>query len=381
MNSVSQNSDYMDLVFTENYENLEPDKINKYDVFCLIVWKWVEDIVNYKFLSEGFSGGVSEKYPGYRSLVGWVITYHRKWLYRNPFYFSNDNFWKVVEEMEKYKYPIFRHSRLPPRKDGNINWEQTYKNYFKYFISPFDPQITQNLLFEYLQSQSQLKDMDIAEFGCGAGYLVEFLNNKKVKKLTCVDKEQAALDLCEEKGKDIENLSLENGDFGQIKINGKFDLIISVNSILPEEKSRDSVISIFRNIKNHLKEDGKFVVILPAFEAVKKLMYLWEQHYLQYFDGYVNKTKLVQRCVAAIKKQKKYDKDLYGYSDDGHIFQIYHTKQTIKNELLKVGLEIDGEFQKVCYPKAITKRYDYGDFSNQKDDDIFDWFVVAKFVR
>src|SRR3989344_1822008 len=65
---------------------------------------------------------------------------------------------------------------------------------------------------------------------------------------------------------ELKNVSLCLEDIRKIKYKNKFDVIISVNSIIMP--SYNDIDKSFSNLKKALKKEGRILMILPSMESV-----------------------------------------------------------------------------------------------------------------
>ncbi len=362
---------YLDIIKTEHYRRLmSEDERHRYDVYCYKVWGHVEDIV-----TKGFQND-----PQFEPIIHWVTSYHFNWLQRNPTFFTIDQFWKLVGDVRKEPHLIFRYRKLPAKGD-DIDWDVVAEDYHNYILGPFAPEMVapdkegkfRNTVLNYLHSipGEDLQQLEIADFGCGPGNLIPHLA-RKVVKLTGIDKSNRALEIAAKLAKEhgIEFMS-HCVDFRKLDLKERYDLVVCVNSILPE--SRQDVLRILKVIRQHLKPSGKLVAILPSYDTTKYLRSLWHDHYATVLNNKIH----AERIIAALKITKKADDVNHAYADDGNIVQCYHTPESIKQEFAAAGLKLIVGPEKVYYPWELTKRFDYGYFPNAKEE-IWDWYVVAE---
>ncbi|MCQ4574765.1 MAG: methyltransferase domain-containing protein, partial [Candidatus Brocadiales bacterium] len=269
-----------------------------------------------------------------------------------------------------------------PAKGHDIDWNEVASKYHSYILGPFAKEMVckdkkigkiRNELLNYLSSipDEKLKGMEIADFGCGPGNIIEHLKGR-VSRLTGIDKSGAALKIASTSARKngIVFTACRN-DLKKVKLNRQFDLIISVNSILPKE--RKDVVPILEGIREHLKSDGELLAILPSYDTTKYLRKLLKKYYVSFYKD----KRQAEETLRTFAKMKKVDDTKCAYADDGKIQQCYHTPKTIKHEFKKAGLKIIGEPKKVYYPWDLTRKFDYGYFPEAKEE-IWDWFVVAK---
>jgi 2-polyprenyl-3-methyl-5-hydroxy-6-metoxy-1,4-benzoquinol methylase len=228
-----------------------------------------------------------------------------------------------------------------------------------------------NKLIDYLYKQAAIDKAEIADWGCGPGNLLRHLPSA-VKEVWGIDNSSGALTVA---GQVAKHRKIEFhptlGDMRNVTMGKNFDIIISVNSILPD--NRDSVVKMFSNIKTHLKRNGKFIAILPSFDTTEFLIGLWKTRYK---DVLKEEDKHVERLITAFKLNKRFNDKNLSYADDGQCSQCYHTVDSIKKELQEAGLKLCDEPKKVNYPWGLTKKFDYGDFPGKEE--IWDWFIIAE---
>ncbi|MDZ7732544.1 MAG: hypothetical protein U5R31_04995 [Acidimicrobiia bacterium] len=148
--------------------------------------------------------------------------------------------------------------------------------------------------------------------------------------------------------------------------------MVTVNSILPD--TRDDVAAMLATVAAHLDPDGgRFVAIMPAYDATRHLRRLWHDHTL----ATTGSPAEAERVAAAFHRQRHMDDTLLRYADDGASPQSYHTPDSLDRELTAAGLELLEEPAKVHYPWELARRFDYGWFPDA-DEEIWDWFVVAR---
>lgn len=369
LDTCYENPQFLDVTTTENYTSLPNKERQKYEAFCWKAWSLVEDIVE-----KGF-----HKHRQFSHVVQWVVQLHWAWLDTNPVFFPLERFWKAVTKARKEQYPIRRYKPLP-QKNGAIDWEKVAPDYHKYILGPFAPPMVElasngrrrNLLLEELLaiSQQELSDMEIADFGCGPGNLLPHLAGR-VKRLVGVDADMGVLKIA---GKVAEQNDIAftaiHGDMCALELGRKFDLIICANSILPD--ARGDVLRILRCIRGHLKQNGQLWAIMPSFDTTEFLRGLWYKHYRKRFRS----RKHARRLIEFFDRTKRFNPEILSYADDGVVSQCYHTPKSMVKEFKGAGLRILGVPRKLRYPWELTKKFDYGDFPNAKEE-IWDWFIKA----
>ena len=364
---------YLDISTTEHYEKImNAEEIAQYDAYCYKAWVHVQEIID-----KGY-----DKNHEFSLIISLVAGYHSHWLKRNPTLFTNPKLWKAISDYRNRPNLIFGYRNLP-MKDGDVNWDIVAEDYHNYILGPFAPEMTKpdpgknnarrNKLLDYLDEIVISERTSIIDFGCGPGNLIHFLDASKIKQITCVDKNETALAIAEEVGKKW-NIAVrkQKVNIKDYRPSEKYDIAISVNSILPEKRS--DIPILLKRIVGALNPGGRFIAILPSYDTTEYLCSLWRKHYSKILG---DNSDHVDRIIKAFEVTKKMNGDPhYSYADDGRISQCYHTKETIEKEFREAGLEM-GEPKKIYYPWELTKRFDYGYFPDAPEE-IWDWFVVAR---
>ena len=233
-------------------------------------------------------------------------------------------------------------------------WDRLAEDYHEEVISPFYGDV-ENPLFDELKKIKNKKAKIVAEFGCGLFYLGETLA-KKFKKVYASDFSPAMIKKASEKNKKYKNVSLCLEDIRKIKYKNKFDVIISVNSIIMP--SYNDIDKSFSNLKKALKKEGRILMILPSMESVIYNGSLILHKQLEKFN------EPTAKRTAKIKfENKKYD-FFNGYYTDGNERQKFYYKHEVLLFLKKAGFK-DIEISKVKYSwgKNIS---DYEDFPDEE---------------
>tara|TARA_R110000782_G_scaffold198872_1_gene287881 strand:- start:175 stop:1560 length:1386 start_codon:yes stop_codon:yes gene_type:complete len=377
--------EFLDLQYTENYfEEKDLSKLMKYEVLCQKIWGFIYRITTLRFY----------KNDDYKLMIDWATWHHYTWLQRNPDKFVSEEFWKTIESA-RAQPPFFNRYTALPQKDGDIDWgaivtdaeggsgqvdwAKISERYHANILSPFAPEMVlqdseqpcRNKLLDYISKLDPiaLKSKRVADFGCGSGNLIPHLQ-KKVSALTGVEKNKRVLEIAAQHAKDCGIVfEEENQDICTFKASQPFDLIISVNSILPS--NRQDVGRMLRSIHAALSPGGHLLAIMPSFDTIEYL------HELIY-ENIKKKTSEAhaKRVITHIRNDKKFDTENQLYADDGMNIQCYHTKESIVRDFKDAKLKIQS-IEKIYYPWDLTRRFDYGFFPNAAEE-IWDWFVIAE---
>ncbi|MDY0028655.1 MAG: class I SAM-dependent methyltransferase [Pseudobdellovibrionaceae bacterium] len=253
---------------------------------------------------------------------------------------------------------------------GSREWDFFAGNY-QLIFSPFAQEMTvddgtgvrRNILIDFLRSLLAGHDAQscLADFGCGPGNLIPFLSGYK-GVVFGVDLSHQALNIAAQKAQDVgvRFLAVHN-KMEEYSAQKPFDVIVSVNSVLPHDRS--SVREIFQSISRNLKPDGVFVSILPSYDTmIAMLSYHEEIMTPEAFRDFSERWELCNHELAVF--------------DENHIRQCYHTPDSIRHDLSCSGLELSQDPQKIYYPWSLSEKFGYGFFPEKEE--IWDWFVVAK---
>lgn len=351
-----------------------------YDSLCYKAWGLFRQIVEKRLDAQNSQ---------FLAVCQWIVAHHFRWLESNPLFFPGPVFWERVDKFRREPVGILHLMPLPRSSSENetggystsINWDLVAADYHRFILSPFAPEMLRetatgkgrNELVNVLNSMSaeDFAQLDVLDIGCGPGNLLVALKHKP-KSITGVDFSKDALRIAQKRGaeKGLAFIPVEK-DFRDLHLGTTFDIVVSVNSVLPS--SRSEVVQVLRSLRSALKPSGSLYAILPSFDTTVYLRTLWFEHYKKLFGDVSH----AERCVAQIDTYKRVDSKERLYADDGVHQQAYHDEETIREEFEKVGLTITHGPQKIYYPWELTKHFDYGYFPGAKEE-IWDWYVVAR---
>lgn len=378
-----QRPQFINVNFTSDYLNHDPDVRFVYEAFCYKTWSLVEYIVE---------RGLEDQNP-YNTIIQWVVAYHRAWLENNPYMFSRKNFWSAYEKTRNEPLTLMRNKVLPrlgskpvrsdsDRYTDSVDWDAVSEEYHKWIIGPWSPRMvqedpkkggtTRNHMLTRLRSyhSDDLKQMRILDIGCGPGSMLPSLAGH-VPRIFGLDISERALEIASQKAADLKIEFIKvHADMCTYVADEKFDLIISTNSILPTQRA--DVLRILHRVSENLAPNGRFLAILPSFDTCEELVKYWEEAYRRksHNEAYVKK------CIAAFEAAMKMDRTAYRFADDGVHIQSFHTPETIDEEFAHAGLRITGRPQKIEYPWEYARDFDYGYFPDKPE--IWDWYVEAE---
>lgn len=376
---------FIDISFVRDYNCQDREICLVYDAFCYKVWSLVEFIAKRKLKTES----------QYSMIVHWIAAYHKRWLYFNQSRFTSNEFWDIYESARAE--PVQFRTRMlpitaskPARQDGDlytdaVDWDRVHENYSNWVISPLAPEMVKldsqnqrrNVLVTQLLATPDLKTKRILDVGCGPGNLLEVFAGQDVGAIYGLDISEKALAIASEKAQKLGVSFVPiKADMRDFVARDKFDIIISINSILPTK--RDDVALMLRQIHNNLADSGRFLAILPSFDTCQALADYWKTACQNRSKDMDLAKKIAYRanCAAAFKEAKKMNEATLSFADDGVHVQSFHNRTSIGTEFPAAGLKVVGDPIKVNYPWEYAEKFDYGYFPDQPE--IWDWFVEAE---
>jgi len=220
------------------------------------------------------------------------------------------------------------------------DWDKIAEKYHKEVISPFQKGVI-NPLFKNLDNIKNAKEKVIADIGCGRGEILDILASK-FKKVHAIDFSSAMIKIAENKASK-ENIKYHVRDMKDLEeFENRFDVIISVNSILMP-KIKD-VKKALRSINSCLKKNGKFFSIFPSMESV-----LYQA--ILIFDKETGKgvnEKTALKKARDIFEMKNYDFIKGVYNDEGLLQKFFYYFE-LKLRLKEAGFK-NIKISKVLYP-------------------------------
>ena len=142
-------------------------------------------------------------------------------------------------------------------------WDDTSENYYEEILSPIKNSV-ENPLLEDLRKVANRKSKKIIEVGCGLGELTKFLS-ERFEFVTSTDISTKMIEKAKIKNSNFENAEFFVKDTVELNWKNKFDVAVSVNSIISPEIGKDE--KMFKSVFESLKKSGKFFCILPAMEV------------------------------------------------------------------------------------------------------------------
>jgi ubiquinone/menaquinone biosynthesis C-methylase UbiE len=144
--------------------------------------------------------------------------------------------------------------------------ELLYRDLAKYYDLIYhwkDYKKESDALLKLISKYQKSKGKNLLEAGCGTGHHLQFLKNKF--KCVGTDINQGILNVAKEKNKGV---SFKKEDMINMKLNQKFDIIISMFSSIGYVKTLANLKKTMQNFSNHLTKGG-VIIIEPWFSPEK----------------------------------------------------------------------------------------------------------------
>lgn len=135
--------------------------------------------------------------------------------------------------------------------------EQSGDYYYKAYFSKFNiAHVFHKNKYDKIVSMVPA-EKEVLDAGCGSG-IISYLLEKKGCRVVGVDIRGECIDFASKtcKGKFYKQSLLD------LRINKKFDFIMCIDVI--EHFSRQDSIRVLKNLKNHLKKEGKLIIVFPS---------------------------------------------------------------------------------------------------------------------
>lgn len=259
------------------------------------------------------------------------------------FYFilQNRHVWKLLSDEEKaqiidvnYNYNNFRPDYKPELYQDGKNWESNLK-------SSEDYRNWEEKINEYLKIS---KPLEVCEIGPGTGYYSRLIiKNNNISSFTGIEinsffKNYLKNNISQIKRNKFKFEILEK--FEDIEKNKKFDLIYSLSAIhhIPDREH------LFKNINNHLKQEGHFFAIEPThyipriFQLLKK--YFNNYRKKEYWSKIENLSTHHFCTLNEFKKFSFQDLDIIDYDQTKIHFKVRGLLAKIRPVFLKKFLQL-----------------------------------------
>jgi len=382
-----EHPDFLNPEKTRKYKEIwGPDskEFFRYGAYAHMCWAHAVDIFGAEFSKETLKKLYAPTFERYNTL-------HGVWLRDNGSTFLGKSFLKFVKS-NKWRgyYPD------DPVVDKLI-WDNVCYYYDESVLSPFSDVVDNPIFDRIAELVVELgKDNVVADFGCGTGKLVEILS-KEFNKVYGIDHSENMLRMAIKRcaSPNVEYKNMEMMDLS--KLYKKIDIAFSINSILP--RNPDDTPEMIKEIYKTLKPGGRFIAILPSFDAVLHLKKLWSEDCFNklerkreakrrnnfpysianWFKKEKNKWEAKRKTYSEFR-ERKLNETKHLYAGDFGIVQRFIHEEEIQGLLGKAGFKKILYKAKVKYPWKLCEKYNYGYFpiSDEENEEIWDWFVVAK---
>ena len=414
-----ENPDFCDSEKTRNYKTKwqsDPEKY-QYDVFARMCFAYLEDIYDTALKSSLL---LNKEYilKLYAPTFERIKIMHGTWFENNRSTSSTKGFFEFIHFNKWRDY-------LDSSEAQILRWNYLSYGYDEKILNPLQVK-KNNPLLEYISGIKE-KELIVADVGCGNGSFIakHLAPDYRFNKIYGIDFSdqmiENAIKKCE-KFNDVKFCQINLKDLKPLRKElkqNKLDMIFSINSLIACDSN--DIDMMLCQIALTLKSGGKFIAVLPSFDAVEHLRTLVFNEFLkdreEYFQicfknmSFKEKKlkefyefgllsyyfiKLFWRMEYGTWKIRSMDRKEFGalldtwkffyqdrkmndnkklYADDGVNIQRFIHEDEIDHMFKKVGLKIDKK-KKLNYPWNLTKKKNYGYFPGE--DEIWDWFVVAK---
>lgn len=245
------------------------------------------------------------------------------------------------------------------------SWNKASRDYFSDIVaSPFNKNV-KNLLIKELRNIPNSKNKTLIDLGCGIGNLIPYTKNR-FKTITEVDYSPEMIKKAKEDYGKYKNINFLVRDIKNLHNLNKFDVVVSVNSIL--DPSFKNLTKIFSEINKITKQGGLFLGIFPSMDSEIYTSILVKDYFLQ-------KTKNEKKAIEKMKEEIGPEEIDYLNG----IYKVYKEKYFYKVEL-EYLLKNSGfkilKFDKILYPWELWQPPEMKWFKNKEKP--WDWLVVAK---
>lgn len=131
------------------------------------------------------------------------------------------------------------------------------------------------------------KDMDVLEIGSGCGAITGTLA-KKAKSVTCIEISKKRSLINAERNKDLDNIQIVLGNFKDIKLDKKFDIVTLIGVLEYSESYIGGINSYEKMIKasmEYLKPNGKLIIAIENKFGLKYWAGCKEDHIGKYYES------------------------------------------------------------------------------------------------
>lgn len=145
-----------------------------------------------------------------------------------------------------------------------------------------------NLVFETINKKLNKDTLNVLELACGTGSLTEKLALKY--NVDALDLSEDMLSIAQNKTNNFKNVRLFKQDMRYFNMSKKYDSCFCICDSLNYILEKNDIDNIFKNVYNHLEENGEFIFDLNTerkfldmeevyVEEVDNVFYVWENYY------------------------------------------------------------------------------------------------------
>lgn len=377
---------------TQNYEMWYFNKKRqylKYDSFARYCWKLAENI----FQENRWRKELMKRFAATFEIF---YSHHRKWFENNCSFYETSGFANFVKTAEWRNY-------LDPEGADLFRWNSERYNYQNIVFSPLHGEMFSEF-FRWIKKEIDLyRPKTIVDLGCGNGRLGIALAKecKDLEKIFLVDYADMMISYTKRRcEKEIEDKKLRKKiEIKRMKIQdmsefetGKFDMVFSINSILPRRGNPKELKQMFMEISRITRIDGYFVALLPSFDTVIEFKNLKQCDLVEKYKkaGYKKYKKKVTKDIKKrfyIKGKLNERKKIYAddFRNPQRFFKDDEVVPLLKRHKFKLITQNERP-KHFKYPWEFCKKfkvdgdYMYGYFPNKKSVKVYDLFIVAKRV-
>lgn len=211
-------------------------------------------------------------------------------------------------------------------------------------------------------TRSDIEPKEVLEMACGTGNLTYYLC-KEGYNVTSFDMSEEMLSIAYNKLLHFKNLKLLKQNMNDFKMSKRFDSIVSICDSINYILNKDELLKIFKNVYEHLKEDGLFIFDINSYYKLSEIIgdntfvedrddiyYVWQN----YFD---KASSLAQFNLDFFIK----DEDgSYMRFDEEHIERAYQIEE-IESILKEAGFKGIKKYEAFTFntPKNNSERINF----------------------
>lgn len=197
-------------------------------------------------------------------------------------------------------------------------WENI-KDYEKEIVSVFK---NDNILIEELKNIKNKEKKSILDLGCGSGNSFKYI--KDFKEIHVIDYSENMLNIA--KNNNYKNIIYHKKNLLDFNLNLKFDVIIAIMSIFPQDYTEFT--KIIENIKKHLKKKSVLYIVVQSFETATLYFQILSKNMFEKGE----KPEIILNKINQEVKNRNYNP--FGYlKTTNNIVQKYWLKEELEYRL------------------------------------------------